>query len=57
MGSRAGKAHIPFGMNIFFIDNMRGKKVEGRVMVLSRDVLHVWPPNTDTGRIVNQWLY
>jgi len=57
MGPRAGKAHIPFGMNVFCTGNMWGKKAEGRVLALSRDALHVLPPTTDTGRIVNQWLY
>ncbi|BDQ13129.1 carbon-nitrogen hydrolase family protein [Sediminibacterium sp. TEGAF015] len=57
MGPRAGKAHIPFGMNVFFTGNMWGKKAEGRVLVLTRDALTVLPPTTDTGRIVNQWLY
>lgn len=57
MGPRAGKAHIPFGMNVFFTGNMWGKKAEGRVLVLTRDALNVLPPTTDTGKIVNQWLY
>lgn len=57
MGPRAGKAHIPFGMNVFFTGNMWGKKAEGRVLILTRDALNVLPPTVDTGRIVNQWLY
>lgn len=56
MGSRASKAGIHYGMNVFFTGNMWDLHAEGRVLVLQKDSLQVLAPAIERGRIVNLWL-
>lgn len=55
MGPRSVKAGIHYGMNVFFTGQLWDKKSEGRVLVLNKDSLSVYPP-ANTGRIINLWL-
>lgn len=55
MGPRSVKAGVHYGMNVFFTGQLWDKKSEGRVLVLNKDSLTVYPPAT-FGRIVNLWL-
>ncbi|KAF0243015.1 MAG: hypothetical protein FD183_155 [Chitinophagaceae bacterium] len=55
MGTRAVKAGVHYGMNVFFAGKIWDMKAEGRVLILNKDSLTVLPPSS-TGRIVNLWL-
>jgi Carbon-nitrogen hydrolase len=55
MGTRAVKAGIHYGMNVFFTGQLWDKKSEGRVLLLNKDTLTVLSP-AYAGRIINLWL-
>ncbi len=55
MGTRAVKAGVHYGMNVFFAGKIWDLQSEGRILILNNDSLTVLPP-ASTGRIVNLWL-